>query len=376
METKNSHAVLAGLLEIVSVSDSISKTGPLQPSAGPFPGSSGDREFDRRVQELVHDWRPSCAEELIHELIYTALRLGKDGLSAADLKLFNRTLKELRAAARVFAPYESKRKVAVFGSARTAPSALEYKLAEEFGRRMRELGYMIVTGGGEGIMGAAQKGAGRRHSFGLNIRLPFEQRANETILGDKKLVNFNYFFTRKVNFLKGTHAIALFPGGFGTMDEGFEALTLMQTGKMQIIPLVLVDRADGLYWKGWERFLRDHLLANGLVSADDFHLFKVFTDMGSACEEITNFYRIYHSARWVRHRLVFRLNRRLSREAIHSLNTEFSSLLISGRFEQRHALPEEESETALADLPRLVCHPHRSNFGKLRALIDRINMLG
>src|ERR1700757_3891807 len=193
-------------------------------------------------------------------MIVSACRLGRDGLPAAAVKMINRSLKELRAASKVFAPYQGVRKVAVFGSARTAPTAPEFVAAEQFALAMRNEGYMIVTGGGDGIMGAAQRGAGREHSFGLNIRLPFEQRANEIIEGDPKLVNFNYFFTRKLNFLKESHAIALFPGGFGTMDEGFECLTLMQTGKARIIPMILLDKPAGNYWKTGFDFLHAHSL--------------------------------------------------------------------------------------------------------------------
>ncbi len=235
--------------------------------------SSGDPEFDRRIQEIVNDWGVRESHELIAEMIVTALRMGSDSVPVADLKLINRSLKELRQASKVFAPYQGIRKIAIFGSARTSPSAEEFQAAERFARVMREHGFMIITGGGDGIMGAAQRGAGREHSFGLNIRLPFEQKANETIDGDPKLVSFNYFFTRKVNFIKETHAIALFPGGFGTMDEGFECLTLMQTGKARIIPVILIDKIGGAYWKSWTEFLRTHLLDQGLISPDDFSLF-------------------------------------------------------------------------------------------------------
>ena len=202
-------------------------------------------EFEARIRQLVADWGAEKSPELIEELIATALKMARDKMGTGDLKLMNRALKELRYAAKVFAPYRDVRKVTIFGSARTALSEPEAQLAQEFGRQMVANKFMVITGGGDGIMGAAQRGAGRENSFGLNIRLPFEQRANETIHGDPKLINFNYFFTRKLNFVKETHAYALFPGGFGTMDEGFEALTLMQTGKALIIPIVLLDRPEG-----------------------------------------------------------------------------------------------------------------------------------
>ncbi len=243
-------------------------------------------EFEARVRQLVADWGAEKSPELIEEMIVTALKMARDKMGTGDLKLMNRSLKELRYAAKIFAPYRDVRKVVVFGSARTAATEPEAQLAEEFGRQMVKHKYMVITGGGDGIMGAAQRGAGRENSFGLNIRLPFEQRANEIIEGDPKLINFNYFFTRKLNFVKETHAFALFPGGFGTMDEGFEALTLMQTGKALIIPIVLIDRPEGSYWETWMRFLTDHLLKQGLISADDFNFIKIAHNVEEAVAEI------------------------------------------------------------------------------------------
>jgi uncharacterized protein (TIGR00730 family) len=287
--------------------------------------------------------------------------------------LINRSLKELRQAAKVFAPYQGIRKIAIFGSARTSPSAEVYQGAERFARLMREHGYMIITGGGDGIMGAAQKGAGREHSFGLNIRLPFEQRANETIDGDPKLVNFNYFFTRKVNFIKETHAIALFPGGFGTMDEGFECLTLMQTGKARIIPVILVDKIGGTYWKSWTEFLRTHLLGQGLISPDDFSLFSITEDLDEAVRTVLDFYQNFHSYRWVGQDLVIRLQRQLTPEAVQGLNKAFSDLLEGTPLRTSRALKQEKNEPELSHMPRLVAGSHRRNFGRLRQLLDAIN---
>jgi uncharacterized protein (TIGR00730 family) len=238
---------------------------------------------------------------------------------------------------------------------------------------MREHGYMIITGGGDGIMGAAQKGAGREHSFGLNIRLPFEQRANETIDGDPKLVNFNYFFTRKVNFIKETHAIALFPGGFGTMDEGFECLTLMQTGKARIIPVILVDKIGGTYWKSWTEFLRTHLLGQGLISPDDFSLFSITEDLDEAVRTVLDFYQNFHSYRWVGQDLVIRLQRQLTPEAVQGLNKAFSDLLEGTPLRTSRALKQEKNEPELSHMPRLVAGSHRRNFGRLRQLLDAIN---
>src|ERR1700737_4123833 len=306
-------------------------------------------------------------------MIVTALKIARDEMGVADLKLINRSLKELRYAAKVFAPYSHFRKVAVFGSARIPPGAPELEVAEEFARAMVEHGYMIITGGGDGIMGAAQRGAGREHSFGLNIRLPFEQRANVVIEGDPKLINFNYFFTRKLNFVKETHAFALFPGGFGTMDECFEVLTLMQTGKTRIIPVVLLDRRGGTYWETWTKFLTDHLFKIGFVSPDDFTFFKIAHDVHAAVQEIAQFYKIYHSARWVGQQLVIRICRRLSKRAIVDLNQKFADLVREGEIVQGTALRQEKNEPEIRDLPRLVLTPHRRSFGRFRQLIDAIN---
>ena len=335
--------------------------------------SSGNEEFDRRIRELVSEWGVRENQDLIAEMIVTALRMGSDAVPVADLKLINRSLKELRQAAKVFAPYQGIRKVAVFGSARTGTVSPEFQAAEAFSARMRDLGYMIITGGGDGIMGAAQRGAGREHSFGLNIRLPFEQRANEIIDGDPKLVLFNYFFTRKLNFLKETHAVALFPGGFGTMDEGFECLTLMQTGKARIIPIVLVDKPGGAYWKTWTEFLHRHLLGQGLVSPDDFHLFRATDNLEEAVAEILQFYQNFHSYRWVGSEMVIRLERSISAQAIEELNHDFADLVARQPLHAGKPLRQERDEPELSRLPRLICGPNRRNFGRMRQLIDAIN---
>ncbi len=331
-------------------------------------------EFQERVRQLVADWGAEKSPELIEELIVTALKMARDKMGTGDLKLMNRSLKELRYAAKIFAPYRDVRKVVVFGSARTVPSEPEAQQAEEFGRQMVANNYMVITGGGDGIMGAAQRGAGRENSFGLNIRLPFEQRANEIIHGDPKLINFNYFFTRKLNFVKETHAYALFPGGFGTMDEGFEALTLMQTGKALIIPIVLIDRPDGSYWETWMRFLTDHLLKLGLISQEDFNFIKIEHDVEAAVKHILLFYRNYQSSRWVGSQLVLRICQRLTDKAVVELNKQFADLLREGSIEQRNALPQEKNQPEILELPRLVLTPHRHQFGRYRQLIDAINL--
>src|SRR5213079_1528412 len=234
-----------------------------------------DPPFDARVRQLVRDWDTSESPELIEEMIVTALKIARDRMNVADLKLINRSVREMRYDAKVFAPFQHLRKVAVFGSARSSADSPEFKVAEDFARKMVAHNFMVITGGGDGIMGAAQKGAGRERSFGLNIRLPFEQQANEVIEGDPKLINFNYFFDRKLNFVKESHAFALFPGGFGTMDETFEVLTLMQTGKARVIPVVMLDRPGGNYWETWMKFLTEYLCKFGYIGPEDFHFFKI-----------------------------------------------------------------------------------------------------
>ncbi|HEX2748110.1 MAG TPA: LOG family protein [Verrucomicrobiales bacterium] len=335
--------------------------------------STGDPEFDKRVDELVKDWNGKANAELIEELIIGALRLARHDVNVAELKLLNRTCKELRNAWRVFRPYDNRRKIAIYGSARTHPDWEEAKAAATFARRMVEEGFMVITGAGDGIMGAAQKGAGRDNSFGLNIKLPFEQSANDTIVGDSKLLQFNYFFTRKLTFVKESEALALFPGGFGTMDEGFEVLTLIQTGKSAILPIVMVDAPGGTYWKTFEAFLRGHLLERNLISEEDFSLFLVTDDVETAVHEVKHFYRVFHSYRFVKDRIVFRLQRPLSQNQLAQLNTNFPDLVKTGIIMQGTALPEEQDEATIAHLPRLIFVPHKKKYGRFRELINAIN---
>ena len=334
---------------------------------------TGDPSINEAVSKLVKQWGYDHSPELIEEMIGTVLKMAQDRMSLADLKMYNRSLKELRYAARLFAGYRQFRKVSIFGSARTSPEAPEARAAEAFARRLCEEGYMIITGGGDGIMGAAQRGAGAQQSFGLNIRLPFEQGANTTINGDPKLINFNYFFTRKLNFMKESHAIALFPGGFGTMDEGFEVLTLLQTGKAKMIPIVMVDEPHGNYWETWQAFMRDHLLKLGLISEEDFALFRLTHDIEEAMGEILTFYKVYQSSRYVGQQMVIRLARKLSDVTVEELNDRFGDILRGGRFVQGSALRQERNEPEMMHLPRLIFTPNRRNFGRMRLLIDTIN---
>lgn len=348
-------------------------SGTISPSS-PRPPTTGDLELDAKAWKLVRDAGFDFNGDSVAELVMTALKLGCDQTSGADLKLFSRSLSELRYAANTFAPFREVPKMTVFGSARTEASAPECQAAERFSRLMfEEHGFMTITGGGGGIMGAAQKGAGRSQSFGLNICLPFEEGPNETIQGDSKLIHFKYFFTRKLNFLKETQAVAVFPGGFGTLDECFEVLTLMQTGKSRLIPLVCIDRPGGRYWEKWVDFLREELLAGGLISADDFHLFKVTDSVEVAVAEIAQFYRIFRSSRWIGQRLIFRLGQSLTSRAIMALNSQFTDIIKTGEIVQTKMLKEESGELDSIDLPRLVFTPLRTNFGRIRQLIDAVN---
>ncbi len=312
--------------------------------------------------------------DLAEDIIQTALRLLDEKMDRRDMRVIASALKELRYAAKIFAPYQNHRKVTVFGSARTRPDTPPYQQAVEFGKAIVKRGFMVITGGGEGIMGAAQRGAGRGNSFGLNIRLPFEQEPNEEIAGDKKLIFFKYFFTRKLCFMKESDAIALFPGGFGTHDEGFEALTLMQTGKAQPKPLVFVDAPRGHYWKTWWRFVEDQLLGADLIDKDDLALFKITDDVEEACDEIAGFYRNYHSSRYVKDLLVLRLQHPVTETLLRTLNERFAKICRpGGTFQASTPLPEEENEPETLSLHRIVFPFNRTNFGRLRLLIDVVN---
>jgi len=316
---------------------------------------------------------PISTDSLIDEIHEIADRLQKDGATRGDVKILSRTLKELRYAFKVFAPYRGRRKVSIFGSARIGPDHPVYQQAETFGRAMADAGWMVITGASSGIMEAGHVGAGREHSMGVNILLPFEQSTNRIIAGDPKLVHLKYFFTRKLLFVKESDAVALFPGGFGTMDEGFEVLTLVQTGKREMIPLVFVDEPGGDYWKNWDDHIRKNLLAHRYISEADLSLYKVTDDVTQASAEVLKFYRVFHSMRFVYDRLVLRLQRRPGPELMDRLNIEFRDILVDGTFELTGPLDEEAGDDHLADLPRLVFHFDRKGLGRLRQLIDTIN---
>jgi uncharacterized protein (TIGR00730 family) len=328
-----------------------------------------DALLDRAVE--LHGNEP--ARSLVRQIIVTGIRLIGDGAARGDVLMVNRSLKELRHAFRVFQPWAHVRKVAVFGSARTRPDSPEWEQARAFGRRAVECGWMVITGAGGGIMEAAHEGAGREGSFGVNIQLPFEQAANPIIAGDEKLINFRYFFTRKITFVKEAHAFVLLPGGFGTLDEGFEALTLIQTGRSEILPVVFLDRPGGSYWRGFHRFVRAQLERPGWVSEQDFALFKVTDDLDEAIHEIENFYSNYHSSRYVGRQLVIRVRVAPDDAQLAALNEEFADMLHDEPIERSGPLEEEADEAP--GLERLVLTYDRKQVGRLRRLIDRLNDL-
>jgi hypothetical protein len=312
-------------------------------------------------------------EDLIQTIKESADKLAADGSSRGDLKLLSRAIRELRYAFKVFAPYRRHRKVTVFGSARTLPDEPAYQEAVKLGKAFAEHNWLVVTGAASGIMEAGHIGAGRDHAMGLNIMLPFEQSANSVIAGDHKLVHMKYFFTRKLMFVKECDALVCLPGGFGTLDEAMEVITLLQTGKRDMVPVVLLDPPGGNYWPVLKDFIEKQLLKNRLISPEDLSLFKLTDDYRVAVDEVLRFFRVYHSMRYVKQKLVFRLNQPLHQLMLDRINAEFADLLSEGAYEQGEALPGEKDEPDLAHLPRLYFSFSRRSFGRLRQLIDVIN---
>lgn len=334
-----------------------------------------DPELRRRVEELIAYKGGGDNPEAIADIIENALKLLTDVKDSGDVRVIQTALRELRYAFKLFAPYADKRKVTIFGSARTQPTKVEYQQAVTFGRKISEAGFMVITGAGGGIMQAGHEGAGMENSFGANIRLPWEQGANPVIKEDKKLITFKYFFTRKLIFVRHSDAIALFPGGFGTMDEGYEALTLMQTGKSQLMPLVLIDRPGGTYWKTWDKHIREHLLRDQLISPDDLNLYQITDDADQAVKIITRFYRNFHSTRFVKDLFVIRLKHEPSESAIEAMNEDFADIITEPKIKAISATPEERADDDFVELPRIAFGFNRRDYGRLRQLIDVLNGL-
>ncbi len=329
---------------------------------------------DDKIDELIRLSGGIRHSGLVREMILAALKAGQEESEAANLKLMRTTMKEMRFTGKVFGPYKNVKKVTVFGSARTEPDEPVYDMARQFGRKLVESGYMVITGGGPGVMQAVNQGAGPEHSFGVNIELPFEQTPNPVLMGNPRLITYKYFFNRKVAFVKEADAIALFPGGFGTLDEAMETLTLVQTGKRQPLPLVLIDEPGGTYWAKWIKFFREELLSEGYIHETDFNLFQRCDSVDEAIEKINLFYRRFHSIRYVYKKLVIRLSSGVDADFIEELNKRFSDILVpGGKIYLSGPLEEERDEPDIADLQRLIIDFDLKNNGRLRHLIYEIN---
>ena len=305
-------------------------------------------------------------------ILRTLLKLAQDNTERGDLKILSRTLQELRQAFRIFAPYRHIRKVSIFGSTRVPVGHPYYDLARSVGKALADAEYMVITGAGPGIMQAGHEGAGRDHSFGVNIRLPSIQDANPFIRRDPKLMNFHFFFTRKLLFVKEADAVIIFPGGFGTHDELMESITLAQTGKTQLVPIILMDLPDGTYWTRWLEFLRDDVMSRGYISEREMTFFRIHRNAQSAVEEIARFYRNFHSYRFVGGDLIIRLNHPPPPQLIDQLNRDFRDIVI-GDVRQTEPLPAEANDANTLHLHRLLMRFNREDYARLRQMIDVIN---
>ena len=331
----------------------------------------GNPELDAIIRDLVGRSAENDNADLIAELLTTALKLHRDGAPRGDLKLVNTALKEMRYSMLVFRRHDEP-KVTMYGSARLRDGSPDYEVAEQFGRTMAARGWGVITGAGPGIMEAGNRGAGLEHGYGVNIRLPFEAAANAYVLPERT-VNFKYFFTRKLGFVKESHAFALFPGGFGTLDETFELLTLIQTGKSDLHPIVMMEAEGSGYWGPLLEFVTEVLVAKGFIAPGDLDLFSFVNDPEEAADEICRFYANYHSQRYVDGKLVLRMASPPSDDLIESLNDQFSDIVVTGRIERIDPTLAEIRDSDALDMARIGFHFDRRQFGALRRLVDRIN---
>lgn len=329
--------------------------------------------FRQQLVDLLGDEHQGVEDEIFRDMLYNIGKLRDEKLDVLELRLLSTAFAELRYALSVFKPYRGIPKAAVFGSARLKGDHPDFKIASEFGKKLAKKGWMIITGGAAGIMEAAMIGAGAKNSFGLNILLPFEQQANPTIRGNEKLIFFKYFFTRKLMFLKESEATVLFPGGFGTFDEGFESFTLVQTGKARPRPLVLVDRPKSLFWKDTLVFFDRHMRKGGLISPPDLSLMRHFQNADKAVEEVTGFYKNYHSSRFLKDKYLIRLKKPLTETHLRHLNSAFKDVLTTGEFSPLTVAAEDDHIDP--SLYRLVFHFDKSGYARLRQLIDYLNSL-
>ncbi|HZD65194.1 MAG TPA: LOG family protein [Acidimicrobiales bacterium] len=361
---------------------------PGRPASRPGPSSDGDRRAARqgrgggeggdvadRIRELLDAIGAVANRDQATDILSTAIQLAREPTDRLDLKITNAALKEMAEAFRVFAPYRDVPKVTMFGSARTLPADPLYGQARRLATSLARSGWMLVTGAGPGIMAAGLEGAGRDMAFGINIRLPFEQGVNDFIAADPKLVEMKYFFTRKLMLMKESSGYVVLPGGFGTLDEAFEVLTLLQTGKAEPSPLVLLDVPGGTYWQGWRRFVDEEVAARELVSVEDDALYRITDDVEEAAAELLGFYRNYHSRRFVGDLLVIRLQAAPTEEELAGLNAEFADLCRQGDIHPVAALPVERGEGDLLHLPRVALALEHTHQGRLRQLIDALNTL-
>ena len=337
---------------------------------------TGREDLDKIVADLARLSLSANNTDLIEEMLTTVIKLGLENDERGDLKLINMALKELRYASKIFIPYRDQRKVVIFGSARSRKDSDEYKMTVKLSELIVKKGFKVITGGGPGIMEAGNKGAGRKESFSLNIKLPFEQQFNPYTAGDEKSVSFKYFFNRKLFFLKESDATVIFPGGFGTLDECFESLTLIQTGKTKPRPIILIDSPDSEYWSRLIDFVAEKLPERGFISNNDLSLLIRVNSIEQAVDEILQFFRIYHSIRYVGDKTVLRLNKPLSSEDINKLNMEYCSILRSGKIEPTDSLPAEQKDEEFLDLPRLVMDFNRHDFGIFHEMLRFLNTLG
>lgn len=331
----------------------------------------GNPELDARLQQLVADASENGNADLIEELVTTALKLHRDGATRGDLKLINTAVKEMRYSNLIFSRHVEP-KVTIYGSARTHEGDPNYEVTVEFARMMVGNGWGVITGAGPGIMEAGNKGAGMDKSYGVNIRLPFEAEPNR-YLSEAKTVNFKYFFTRKLGFVKESHAFVILPGGWGTLDEAFELLTLIQTGKSDLHPIVLLEAENSDYWGPVLEFINDVQVQRGLISEPDLNLFLHTTDPSEACHYISHFYSNYHSQRYASGRLILRVRQAPSQEEMKALNEEFADIVVEGDIELTEPSAAEVDDDDALECERIAFVFDRRQFGRLRALIDRLN---
>jgi uncharacterized protein (TIGR00730 family) len=334
---------------------------------------TGDAALDEEIRALVEQAGPSRADDLVFELVATALRMAREGTTRGDLKVANSALKEMRYAFSVFAPYRAARKAAIFGSARTERDDPLYEQTVHLAEALAAADWMVVTGAGPGIMTAGIEGAGIDHAFGVSIRLPFESTTPDFLVDDRKLVNFRYFFTRKLTFVKESDAFVLLPGGFGTLDEAFETLTLIQTGKAQPAPLVLLDVPGGTYWQRWQQFVDEELDSRGYLSPADAALVLVTDDVDVAVAEVTGFYASYHSMRFVGRDLLLRVEYAPDDALLAELNRDFPDIVTKGAIEVSDATPREVEDGDVPELARVRLRFDRRSWARLRQLIDALN---